>query len=65
MKLEGGAYMHTNGYFQLASTKDGLMITVYPPQPGGRKAEVEVTYFICCAERYIGLYRCTQSKDGI
>lgn len=41
MKLEGGAYMHTNGYFQLASTKDGLMITVYPPQPGGRKAEVE------------------------
>ena len=33
--------MHTNGYFQLASTKDGLMITVYPPQPGGRKAEVE------------------------
>ena len=41
MKLEGGAYMHTNGYFQLASAKDGLMITVYPPQPGGRKAEVE------------------------
>ena len=33
--------MHTNGYFQLASTNEGLMITVYPPQSGGRKAEIE------------------------
>lgn len=33
--------MSDNGYFKLASKEEGLVITVYPPQDGGRAARVE------------------------
>lgn len=33
--------MSKNGYFKLASKEEGLVITVYPPQDGGRAARTE------------------------